>query len=94
MKSAPRIFNPRKCERNYYQMVEVDLSPIWTSDPSAYIDPASELVPDMVTIDMPQQDLTYLLELERQHRRAQQDPRVRAAWDQYQTILKLTEKHQ
>jgi hypothetical protein len=75
-------------------MAEPAFSPVWESDPSSYIDPPSRVIADMVTVDIHQQDLTYLLELDRLHRRACRDPRVQAAWEQYQIMLGLTGAHQ
>jgi hypothetical protein len=90
MRSPPSILNPRQCERAYYRLVDSDISPIWTTDPNSYLDPQSEQITDMLTVDISRSDLNYLIDLEREHRLACRDPRVRAVWEQYQMMLKLT----
>jgi hypothetical protein len=87
MRSPPRIFSTRPTDRQYYEMSEEDWFNI---PPGKYIDPVSRLVPDIVSVDMRQDDLRYLLNLDHWHRARSRDPRVRAAWEQYCMMLQLT----
>lgn len=88
MRSPVRVFSTRPADRQYYEMDETNW---FVNDLSAdYIDPVSRVVPDVVSVDLREADLKYLLDLDRQHRCRMRNPQVRDAWEQYQMMLRLT----